>query len=71
MIRESVKKYSRDYWTMNEIIEESIKQRQIGPFSVIDNVNKVVKKLGWRRIKLNSVWYVVPPTMDDDFNILK
>jgi hypothetical protein len=71
MVRDSVKKYSKDYWTLNEIIEESKKNKQIGPFSVTENANKVSKKLGWRKVGWDNVWYVIPPTMDDNFNIIK
>jgi hypothetical protein len=70
MIRDSVRKYSNDYWTLAEIVEYSKEGKQIGPFSVLENVIKVAKILGWRRVAWNTTWYVVPNTMDDDFNYI-
>jgi hypothetical protein len=72
MVRKSVERYSKDYWTLKEIIEYSKTHKIIGPFSVTDNANKVAKKLGMKKDKqvheIGSPWYVIPKNFDKNWN---
>jgi len=59
------------------LIEKAKKDRKpIGPFGIRSNAKEVAAKLGWRFARLEmtgmgKIWYVLPPGMNDDFEMIE